>query len=214
MDGDRNAAVLAAPVDFSKAFNRMLHSDILCNLTALNVPKCAVKLIQSYLTNRTMCVQYKGATSSFEKCPGGGPQGGLLTGVLFCLKVNKAGSPCPLPELPALRQDGAQGPAPKPSTNLVSTVPLCHKQENTHKKLFIDDLTLLEKISLSKLVSKAAIIGPPDWHDRFQLTMPPDQSILQHQLHDLVRFTKKHSMVLNTKKTKVFPFISSKKHDY
>ena len=87
MDGDRNAAVLAAPVDFSKAFNRMLHSDILCKLTALNVPKCAVKLIQSYLTNRTMCVGYKGATSSFEKCPGGGPQGGLLTGVLFCLQV-------------------------------------------------------------------------------------------------------------------------------
>ena len=86
MDGDRDAAVLAAPVDFSKAFNRMLHSDILCNLTVLNVPKCAVKLIQSYLTKRTMCVRYKGATSSFEKCPGGGPQGGLLTGVLFCLQ--------------------------------------------------------------------------------------------------------------------------------
>ena len=29
-DGDPDAAVLAVPVDFSKAFNRMLHSDILC----------------------------------------------------------------------------------------------------------------------------------------------------------------------------------------
>ena len=57
MDGDNDAAVLAVPVDFSKAFNRMLHSDILCNLDALNVPKCATKLIKSYLTRRSMCVK-------------------------------------------------------------------------------------------------------------------------------------------------------------
>ena len=164
MDGNRDVAVLAAPVDFSKAFNRMLHSDILCNLSALNVPKCAVKLIQSYLTRRTMCVRYKGATSSFEKCPGGGPQGGLLTGVLFCLQVNKAGRPCPTPELPALRQDFAQHPALELTPNLVGPVPLCHQKENMHKKLFIDDLTLLEKIYLSKLIRKVPIIGPPNWH--------------------------------------------------
>ena len=59
-----------------------------------------------------------------------------------------------------------------------------------------------------------AIIGPLDWHDRFQLTMPSDKSILQHQLSDLVRFTEQHSMVLNAKKTKIFPFINSKKRDY
>ena len=262
----------------------MLHSDILCNLTALNVPSCAVKLIQSYLTNRSMCVRYKGATSSFEKCPGGGPQGGLLTGVLFCLQVNKAGSPCPLPELPALGQagaqvpalgndgtegpaqgqdgvqqpdhgldrvqdplqghygaqgaaggqdeahgpaqeldgahgpaqwqDGAQGPALSPIPISVNNLPLCHKKDKLHKKSYIDDLTMLEKISLSKLREKTRIIGPLDWHDRFNLTMPEDQSILQHQLHDLVRFTTEHSMVLNSKKTKVFPFNNSKKRDF
>ena len=202
MDGNRDAAVLAVPVDYSKAYNRMLHSDILCNLTALNVPSCAVKLIQSYLTNRSMCVRYKGATSTFEKCPGGGPQGGLLTGVLFCLQVNKAGSPCPLPELPALGQDGAQGPALgqdgaqgpaigqeraqepaegqsalDPIPNSVNPLPLCHQKDKLHKKSYIDDLTLLEKISLSKLKEKTRLIGPLDWHDRFNLTIPEDQSI-------------------------------------
>ena len=95
MDGNRNSAVLAVPVDFSKAFNRMSHSDILCNFSDINVPPCAIKLIQSYLSGRSMCVRYKGTESTFEKCPGGGPQGGLLTGVLFILQVNKAGSPCP-----------------------------------------------------------------------------------------------------------------------
>ena len=94
MDGNSDAAVLAVPVDFSKAFNRMLHSDILCNLHALNVPNCAIKLIKSYLTKRSMCVSYKGEVSTFQSCPGGGPQGGLLTGILFIIQVNKAGRPC------------------------------------------------------------------------------------------------------------------------
>ena len=245
----------------------MLHSDILYNLTALNVPKCAVRLIQSYLTQRTMCIRYKGVTSKFEKCPGGGPQGGLLTGILFCLQVNKAGRPCPLPEqpstrqnryqdqalgnpdypivnqlpdLPFLGQEGSQdpthGPSPVPGTSppelpslgqdrgqdptlnpfspLENSVPLCHSKEKLHKKSYVDDLTLLEKISLSKLVPKERIVGPPDWHDRFHLAMPPEQSILQHQLQDLLRFTTKHSMVLNAKKTKVFPFINSKTRDF
>ena len=101
MDGKKNNAVVGVPVDYSKAFNRMRHSDILCNLTALNVPNCAVKLIQSYLTQRTMCMKYKGTVSSFKKCPGGGPQGGLLTQVLFCLQVNKAGAPCTVPRHPS-----------------------------------------------------------------------------------------------------------------
>ena len=85
MDGNPDAAVIAVPVDYSKAFNRMLHSDILSNLVALNVPTCSVKLITSYLTQRTMCVRYKGAVSSFYSMPGGGPQGGLLTSVFFIL---------------------------------------------------------------------------------------------------------------------------------
>ena len=119
-----------------------------------------------------------------------------------------------LPELPALEQDGAHGPALDPPQNIVNPLPLCHMKDKIHKKSYIDDLTMLEKISLLKLKEKARIIGPPNWHDRFHLTMPADQSILQHQLHDLVRFTTEHSMVLNSKKTKVIPFNNSKKRDF
>ena len=71
-----------------------------------------------------MCVRYKTAVSSFEKCPGGGPQGGLLTGLLFCLQVRKAGSPCKLAppgHLPVLanthpRMDRPQEAAPRMET--------------------------------------------------------------------------------------------------
>ena len=99
MDGDPNSAVLAVPIDYSKAFNRMLNSNLITIISDLkqpSVPTCAIKLIKSYLTQRSMCVRYKSTVSSFEMCPGGGPQGGLLTGLLFCLQVRKAGSPCEL----------------------------------------------------------------------------------------------------------------------
>ena len=45
--------------------------------------------------------------TSNEVC-GGGPQGGLLTSILFILQVNKAGSPC---TIPALGQNGRNQPA-------------------------------------------------------------------------------------------------------
>ena len=88
----------------------MSNSDILCNFSDLNVPPCATKLIQSYLSGRSMCGLYQGTESSSERCPGGGPQGLLLTGVLFILQVNKAGSPCPSP-----RQEHALIPAVYPT---------------------------------------------------------------------------------------------------
>ena len=72
MDKNPHAAVHAVLVDYSKAFNRMSHSDILCNLSELNIPPCAIQLIKSYLSGRAMCVRYKGAVSTFKSCPGGG----------------------------------------------------------------------------------------------------------------------------------------------
>ena len=57
------------------------------------------------------------------------------------------------------------------------------------QKAYIDDISLLEKISLTKLVEKEKNIGPLNWHDRFNLTMPPNESILQHQLQDLTKYT-------------------------
>ena len=110
MDGDSQSAVMGIPVDYSKAYNRMLHSNIITTMSDLknpSIPTCAIRLIKSYLTQRSMCIRYLGVESSFEKCPGGGPQGGLLTGLLFCLQVNKAGSPCQNPslELPVLENN-------------------------------------------------------------------------------------------------------------
>ena len=40
-----------------------------------------------------MCVRFNGAVSDDQDIPGGGPQGGLLTVLLFDLQVNFAGVP-------------------------------------------------------------------------------------------------------------------------
>ena len=95
-----------------------------------------------------------------------------------------------------------------------SSLPICNQQSKLHKKSFIDDLTLLEKISLSNLVKKSKIIGPFNFHDRFNLTMPHHYSILQHQIEDLQIFTKEHHMKLNSSKTKCIPFINSLTKDF
>ena len=83
-------------MDFSKAFNRIDHNVIVTILGNPNIPTCALRLTISYLSGRKMCVRYNGATSADQAIPGGGPQGGLLTVLLFDLQVNLAGAPCPI----------------------------------------------------------------------------------------------------------------------
>ena len=144
-----------------------------------------------------------------------------MTGILFCLQINKAESPCKVPQPPTLRQEAADshnvehqpsfmqpearghpfignigaepptdGPLQPTTGKETGPAPLCQNKEALHKKSYIDDLTLLEKISLAKLKKKQRIVGPLNWHNSFNLTLPPNQFILQHQLDDLVHFTK------------------------
>ena len=204
-------AVLAGLVDFSKAFNRIDHNIIVTILSDLNIPTCALRLITSYLSNRKMCVPYNGAESADQDIPGGGPQGGLLTVLLFNLQVNLAGAPCPLP---TSLQIGIEGPEPDPAE--CGPLPLCHQnKQKTLKKKYVDDLTLLESIDLqSTLVPSPAIIGPPNLHEIPGLTLPVHQSVLQHQLEDLESFTRDHKMKINFKKTKILSFNLSKKFDF
>ena len=203
-------AVLTGLVDFSKAFNRIDHNTIVTILSDLNIPTCALRLIMSYLSDRKMCVRFNGAESSEQDIPGGGPQGGLLTVILFDLQVNFAGAPCPLPQLlPA----GIEGPDLGPLQ--AGPLPLCHQNEKILKKKYVDDLSFLEAIDLkSTLVPTAPIIGPPNLHEIPGLSLPPDLSVLQHQLADLLVFTDDKKMKINLRKTKVLPFNFSKKYDF
>ena len=208
---EKPAAVVCCLVDFSKAFNRIDHNVIVTILSDLNVPTCALRLVVSYLSNRKMCVRWNGATSNEQYIPGGGPQGGLLTVLLFDLQVNLAGAPCPLKTtLPS----GTFGPEP-PVQIPAQLLPPCHKKEKTLKKKYVDDLSLLEVINLKdSLKPMVPFIGPRNLHDLPGLYFPPDQSVLQHPLSDLASFTIKNKMKINHKKTKIIPFNFSKSYDF
>ena len=120
-----------------------------------------VRLVMSYLSKIKMCVKYNGAVSGDQDIPEGGPQGGLLTVLLFYLQVNLAGAPCPL--LPLLLP-GVEGPDAGPLQE--GPLPLCHQAEKTLKKKYVDDLTLLEAVSLpAALVPTPPIIGLANIHE-------------------------------------------------
>ena len=75
------------------------------------------------------------------------------------------------------------------------------------KKKYVDDLSLIEAIDLkSMLVPSTPIFGPPKLHEIPGLHLPPEQSILQHQLADHLDFTEANTMKINSKKTKIIPF--------
>ena len=135
--------VLMALVDFSKAFNRMDHNTIVTILSDLNIPTCALRLIISYLSERKMCVRYNGAVSNEQDIPGGGPQGGLLTVILFDLQVNGGEAPCPLPITLAPLYKG-----PDPDPKYAGPAQPCHLDDRKLKKKYADDFSLLEAINL------------------------------------------------------------------
>ena len=204
------AAVVAATVDFSKAFNRMSHNIIVTILSDLNIPTCALRLIISYLTDRSMCIRYHGAVSSDRSMPGGGPQGTLLIVLLFILQVNHAGDPC---SVPATLAPGVPGPEPNPDE--VSDPKPCQSLGTTENKKYVDDLTLLEVLKLKGfLIPKDSFIGPLNFHERHNLHLPPVKTILQHNLRDLLSFTEENKMKINLKKTKIIPFNFTKTMDF
>ena len=202
-------AVIAATVDFSKAFNRMSHNKIITILSDLNIPTCALRLIISYLSERTLCIRYHGAVSSDRCMPGGGPQGTLLIVLLFILQVNHAGDPC---YIPTTLPSGVAGPEPSPET-ITPSLP-CHS-DSTENKKFVDDLTMMEAVKLKgNLVTKDPIIGPPNYHERHGLQFPAEKLVLQHKLKDLLNFTEENQMKINMKKTKIIPFNFTKTRDF
>ena len=86
-----STAVLASLVDFSKAFNRQDHAILITKLCDLGTPGWLLKIIISFLKDRSMKVKYKGKYSNIFSLPGGGPQGSLLGLFLFIVLIDDLG---------------------------------------------------------------------------------------------------------------------------
>jgi hypothetical protein len=74
-------------LDAAKTFNTVWVDGLLFKLTALNFPYYLVKIISSYLHNRTFEASFLTATSTRRNMRAGVAQGGLVSPVLFSLYV-------------------------------------------------------------------------------------------------------------------------------
>ena len=63
-------AVLAACIDLSKAFNRVDHTLVIQDLYDMHTPAWLLRILISYLSNRSMFITYNGAQSSQKLLPG------------------------------------------------------------------------------------------------------------------------------------------------
>ena len=84
-------AVIAAMVDFEKAFNRQNHHKLITKLSDMGVPGWLLKLVMGFLEERTLILSYKGVKSGVKEMPGGGSQGTILVMFLFLVLTNDAG---------------------------------------------------------------------------------------------------------------------------
>ena len=154
-------AVLLALIDLEKAFNRVSHQLVIEVLADMHVPGWLLLILVSYLTNRSMFMRYKGATSSRRLLPGSTPQGAFLGILLFLIIFNGALLRPAIPRLNAL--------------NLK----------------YIDDLSVLMALNLKTSLTPDPVdrMRPFTHDERTAQILPIENNPLQEQLDCLEKFT-------------------------
>ena len=195
-------AVLAAMVDFQKAFNRQDHATLITILSEeMGVPGWLLHIIMGFLSNRQLLVSYMGEESGSKAMPGGGPQGTVLGMLLFIVLVNRAGFP---------KQDRTFG------TRITQGVNVRNAINNLHLK-YVDDLTLLESMSLKDVLTvnpQQQWDRPLNFHQRTEHVLDPSQSEMQNQLDLLDIYAETNKMKINQAKTKLMLFNAAKHYDF
>lgn len=78
-----NKCTVGVFLDVEKAFDKVWHQGLLVKATRLGIPKTMIKLLNTYLTDRTFTVKINNSYSSVRKIQAGIPQGSILGPTLF-----------------------------------------------------------------------------------------------------------------------------------
>ena len=187
-------------IDFSKAFNRQNHNLLVTKLSDLGVPSWLLKLVISFLQNRSMIIRYKGASSSPVPLPGGGPQGTLLGLLLFLVLINDVGFDA---------QSNDVGDVITSKKNV--------KQLNEIHLKYVDDLLIAEAINMKEQLETVPIQDrplPDTYHARTGHCFPLEESKVHSQLLKTKKYAKDNEMQLNLKKTKLMLFNPGRIRDF
>ena len=165
-------------VDLSKAFNRVDHNLVIEDLYNMKCPSFLLKLIFSYLSNRTLIVQYDGVLADPQPMPGSGPQGTVLGMVVFTVKFNSA---CLRPPIPRN---------------------LPQRYSKTISVKYFDDATMAASINLKEQLVNDPVdrIRPHQYKESNQLILPEENNVLQSYINDLLSFTIANKMMINKTK--------------
>ena len=200
-ESNEKTAVLACFIDFQKAFMRQNHNILIVKLSRLGVPGWLLKIVISFLKDRTMKVRFDGCESMIKQLPGGGPQGTLIALLLFLVLVNDL---------------GFQGQSN--NAGAIATSKHKIKMANELHLKFVDDLTIAEAINMDKtLVYSPETIQNPqplNFHSRTGHTLPVTKSKVYSQLESTSLYAESNEMKINFAKTKLMLFNPCKTVDF